>query len=817
MASLDYLRTEGNYYVYSHPVAGEVQLHKNTIEKYGNNPEAINGIIADTYADALIKRGEVPDSWDAFKDTFDREITSSIRGIEEWLRGEKNDKTKRTSTYEEDFMDAVYSTTNSGAYWSGLLLGALADPVTLPAFFLKAIKLGKLTNAVKGAAVGGTGGFLTPDRPEWGTDTFTNTTLGASLGTPLGVLFGDLLPRLARKGIKVEGETVEEVVTNLEKLADEGGEAVQEIIFDEAKEASKVLAEKSAAQLEDEFNQNLANIQDSAPTIRTPADEQADILSRIAQRQEADNIRNQYEANLQRIQNDPTIAAEEKARIRAEYEKTLEEIQRGGAGAEMQARLRTNMEEAFTPEQIEERTRNIYLSELEQRIRAVQNIGMGSARENQEAVTALRTEIRNLNAMLTRAESGAKTKLPADELRSRINKRQEDLEAIVNRRDAMKQRENDVKELIAIKDGNITAEFRKRLEEARYSPPTRDLPRPADADMQAFQRMFTQNIPARTANESFTPMTINDTLRAGTEVQQAQIMNDLQQRRQAMPVQALSTQGARVPEFATPYSGSAAMPISGVRPIAEPTQAPVQAPTSNVFLPTNQPKSLSSAGASQDLPYSVVRDAMYMNTNSRAAGRLPEPRAVQSMELSDAQKVRESALQQAEGKLGLSDNIIQEGMDRGRVTDSIVDADTQATQRAMRSAIRDGEAINPADYLMQRFDATGGALSLGETRLLEIASAEARSMMEKSQTRLVSLGRRSTAARVGEVQQMQLIAEEMEVYNRLREFVRVGQAAKGRNAAMLRQYKKTNKMAREQIRNLREGRTVTQLFFGVDC
>jgi len=819
MAQLKYKGTEGNYYVYDHPVAGEIKFRKDFIEENGDKPEVINNAVVEAYANKRIGAGDTPSTWEALSDTFTREFTSSARGAVEWLAGESQDKTKRTTSYEEDFMSEVYAKTNSGAYWTGLISGAVADPVTLPAIFLKALKAGKLAHTLQGAAAGGFGGFLQPDRTEWGTSTSSNVAWGVGIGAPLGLFVGTLLQRLAKKGIDIDpNSTSEELAEQLEKIADEGGESVQKIIFDESKEAAKTLADKSAAEIEQEFQQNLTVIQEDFRAANV-ADEQADIMSRLAERREVDGLRQQYEANLARIENDAAISQAEKDAIRKQYEENLSRIQGGDdkASSEFKARLRTNMEEAYTPEEIERRVRDSYLGELEEQIKGIQNIGLGTARENQAVVTDLRREIKNLNSMLSRAESGSKTKIPADDLRARLNKRVEDLADAEARRDGLKAREQAVADFVKIKKGETTPELIKRLQEAKYKPPVDDLPTPSQRVMSDLQRVTTQEVPAPT-QQATSPegmLVINRAMQGpqpDLAAQQQQILNRIQTRDQ-------------VPEFATPFKAGEQQPMN-LQPttVQAPVQSPVQSPLPqnplappNTYIPTGRPQSLSSAGAAQDLPYSAVRQALNMNVNSKAARALPEARGVQASNLSDAKAVREAQIQQTQGEMGALDNIIQEGTEGGRVTDAIVDADTRATQRAVQSAIRDGEAINAADYLLQRFIETGGAVSMGEARLLEIAAEEARAMMEKSETKLLSLGRKNTAARVGEVQQMQLIAEEMEVYNRLREFVSVGQAAKGRASAMLRQYKKTNRLALDQIKRLREGKMVTQLFFGVDC
>ena len=818
MAQLKYVRTDGNYYVYEHPVAGELKLHKNTIQQNSDNPAALNDLIATAYADALVGKGETPDTWEALSKTFSREVTSSTRGALEWMLGADEDHSLKTTSYEDDFMNEVYSKTNSGAYWTGLISGALADPITLPAIFIKALKAGKLAHTLQGAAAGGFGGFLQPDREEFGTSTASNVMWGAGVGAPLGLFIGTLLQRLAKKGIEIDpNSTAEELAEQLEKIADEGGESVQKILFDESKEAAKTLADKSAAELEREFQQNLTIIQDDFRAANL-ADEQSDIMSRLAERREVDKVRQDYERNLARIENDAAISEAEKAVVRSQYEENLSRMQGGdeAVSAEFQARLRTNMEEAYTPEEIERRVRDSYLGELEQQIKSIQNIGLGTARQNQEAVDQLRSEVKNLNAMLSRAESGSKTKLTLEEIRKRLQQRQEDLLDAQARRDGLKARETAVRDYVTLKQGGTTTEFLKRMQEAKYKPPIDDLPSPSQRVLGDIQRVTTQEVPQPTPRTTSPEgmMVINRAMQGpqpDLAAQQQQILNRIQTRDQ-------------VPEFATPFTGQRQpmnlKPTTVTAPVKPPVQAPLpQSPLAppNTYIPTGRPQSLSSAGAAQDLPYSAVRQALNMNVNSKAAQALPEARGVQASNLSDPKAVREAQIQQTQGEMGALDNIIQEGTEGGRVTDAIVDADTRATQRAMQSAIRDGEAINAADYLLQRFIETGGAVSMGEARLLEIAAEEARAMMEKSETKLLSLGRKNTAARVGEVQQMQLIAEEMEVYNRLREFVSVGQAAKGRASAMLRQYKKTNRLALDQIKRLREGKMVTQLFFGVDC
>jgi len=124
---------------------------------------------------------------------------------------------------------------NPVAGYSALLLGSLADPVTLPFAFTKLIKAGNLVaqGASRGAAGGAVGGLLEPTYEEFGDSTVMNIVAGAGLGGTIGGVAGKVLQRVTEgPTVKVEGDeegiVVPESIKRDGKLKDEVFSAIED-------------------------------------------------------------------------------------------------------------------------------------------------------------------------------------------------------------------------------------------------------------------------------------------------------------------------------------------------------------------------------------------------------------------------------------------------------------------------------------------------------------------------------------------------------------------------------------------------------------
>jgi len=190
----------------NHPVAGEIEIRTDKLEQM--SPQELNALLVDHVAKQLKEQGVELSSFDALTGQFAREVTSTSRGIQERAGAD------RTTSYEADFMSEVAFKTNPTAAWTGLLTGAILDPVT---FLNPLAKASKVYNILGGVATGAGAGFLTPIREEFGESTAVTTGVGAALGGTLAAVspaLANLAPRIAKKmGFNSEKELQEAIAS----------------------------------------------------------------------------------------------------------------------------------------------------------------------------------------------------------------------------------------------------------------------------------------------------------------------------------------------------------------------------------------------------------------------------------------------------------------------------------------------------------------------------------------------------------------------------------------------------------------------------
>lgn len=213
------------YITLNHPALGKVQLRRDLAETL--SPEELNQLLVKEAAKDL-EANDV--DIDSFSRQFAKEITSTGRGLYEMATGE------RTTTAKSDFLAEVAIEKDPWKAYTGMGVGALLDPVTLPAAFLKVLKLGRIGAATLAGAFGGGAGAV---REEYGEDRLTNAAFGAGAGAVLGAGVEVLMRRFGVDSVEA-----------LQKLADEGGEAVQrkmERILTEESEALARMGERGRA------------------------------------------------------------------------------------------------------------------------------------------------------------------------------------------------------------------------------------------------------------------------------------------------------------------------------------------------------------------------------------------------------------------------------------------------------------------------------------------------------------------------------------------------------------------------------------------
>ena len=164
------------YVKLNHPVLGEIEVRKDLAES--TDAVTLNRMLVEEAA-KYAEDNEI--DVNPFARQFEREFTSSIRGGVEAVTGD------RTTTIENDFLAEVALSKDPVWGYGGLIAGAIADPVTLPAAFLKLFKLGRVTDAaVSGAVAGGASGLIQPVREEFGESRTMNTAFGAGGGALIG-------------------------------------------------------------------------------------------------------------------------------------------------------------------------------------------------------------------------------------------------------------------------------------------------------------------------------------------------------------------------------------------------------------------------------------------------------------------------------------------------------------------------------------------------------------------------------------------------------------------------------------------------------
>ena len=187
-----------------HPVVGDVLVPADI--KYSE----IDNYLIEQAAKQLPEESSV----EVFFDQAGEGFFSSMRGLSQLADEYVGTTFGGENTYEEEFMNRVQLKQSPWAGYSGLLLGSVADPVTLPAAFLKPLTFASkvATAGARGAVVGGTAGALEPVYEEFGDSRALNIGAGTVLGAGLGAGATKLLSRGIAEdtAAKVEEEILEE-------------------------------------------------------------------------------------------------------------------------------------------------------------------------------------------------------------------------------------------------------------------------------------------------------------------------------------------------------------------------------------------------------------------------------------------------------------------------------------------------------------------------------------------------------------------------------------------------------------------------------
>ena len=204
------------------PPFGEIEVSEEVLQQY--TPEEFRRMLVQ---DAAQYAEENDIDLDSFSRQFTKEVTSTTRGLQEMATGE------RTTDARSDFLAEVALEKDPWKAYTGMAVGALLDPVTLPAAFLKVLKLGRIGTAALAGAFGGGAGAV---REEYGESRLANAAFGAGAG---GILGAGVEVLMRRFGVN----SVEE----LQKVIDEGGIEAERIVEETIAQESEALARMGEA------------------------------------------------------------------------------------------------------------------------------------------------------------------------------------------------------------------------------------------------------------------------------------------------------------------------------------------------------------------------------------------------------------------------------------------------------------------------------------------------------------------------------------------------------------------------------------------
>ena len=168
----------------------------------------------------------------------ERGLTSTARGIEQMATGDIDQgiSLSGTSDFEKERELRIMLQQNPISGYSALLLGSLADPVTLPFAWTKLLKSANIVAQAtsRSAAGGATGGLLEPTYEEFGDSAVLNIMAGAGLGAGIGAVAGKVLQRVSEgPSVKVEGDeegiVVPQSIREDSKLKDEVFSAIDDV------------------------------------------------------------------------------------------------------------------------------------------------------------------------------------------------------------------------------------------------------------------------------------------------------------------------------------------------------------------------------------------------------------------------------------------------------------------------------------------------------------------------------------------------------------------------------------------------------------
>lgn len=289
----------------------------------------------------------------------ERGFTSTARGLEQTFTDDiEQGLGTDTTDLEKERELRVMLEQNPVSGYSALLLGSLADPVTLPFAFTKLIKSANLVaqGATRAGAGGAVGGLLEPTYDEFGDSTVMNILYGTGFGAGLGAVAGKVLQRAVEgPSIKVEGDEegiiVPESIKRDGKLRDEVFQAFDDV------ELASIQARVGANLQESGAIEDVQKLAEGLPIQRlaeppTPAarvfnpveklkEELTPSAAKALPRKEVQTLQNTLGAVTRELEKAKAILGRRKAEApKARAQATVDKIQK------QQAKIQTQLTEA---------------------------------------------------------------------------------------------------------------------------------------------------------------------------------------------------------------------------------------------------------------------------------------------------------------------------------------------------------------------------------------------------------------------------------------------------------------------------------------
>lgn len=766
--------------IINHPIAGQVPVPD---ELFVGDDQAeintrVNNYLADVVAEAVQEQGiELP----AFSESAKRIGSETIRGMAEAVSDQ------RTTTLDQDFMNLVYQRTNPYASFFGGLAGGAGDPTNvLPTPFSKIKMLKKVFGPLldsksylweaikKDTAVGALFGALAPEREDYGESTLDNI-MYSSLGSGgFGALRGTL-------GKLAGAKTDTEIQAILDEMKSSELQALNEVLDT----AGRTLTETERKAADVQGIKDIGN-ELELERIRQVGDDFA------AERQ----VQEAKDADVQSIKD-----------VGKELE--LERIRRVGDDFAEERRV----------EQVDEvkaRVREEKIAELNTRLKSTFGESLGESMEDlNKRLNSLRNKMYATNAEIKKIMQGEK-KASAERIKALETRRAtltEDVNQLTTKRDVYNDRRLAAKELVQVKKGKVTDDMAAREKELLGELEAPVTPRVKEP-------VVPQQVAARTPSVEATAPP-----------------------RQESSTEALGQMGGRMGSAISDnlkarlwaeYTGQATAVDGKVKQIREQNPnldqdqlfdvlegksvqlRPEQTVLESLQQPAFTDKSVGSARPNILAQPTSAADAATLDLRTKEARELDEPRQSNvnaRPEMTPRQSKQQAFMEKQDDNIFNADDV------EGNFTfKNMLDA-AEDKQRFVEAEIDEGNYKDAAAWLADEFENSSGIMSpankIVASRIYAIASDNLIKLQDVF--RRMEKSGRATAKDIevlGEMQEDSQLRKAMDV---MRNLERIEAQDKKNTSAALNAFKLANKMKKAQMQQLARARTISKLYFGVEC